>query len=78
MKKTLSFAIVHFSVAFTVTYLLTGDILIGSLIALVEPMVNTIAFHFHEKVWVRISKSKAADNVRLAKASFKPKHSHVH
>tara|TARA_Y100001960_G_scaffold22810_1_gene20077 strand:- start:66835 stop:67050 length:216 start_codon:yes stop_codon:yes gene_type:complete len=51
MKKTISFAIVHFSVAFSVTYLLTGDILIGSLVALVEPCVNTIAFHFHELFW---------------------------
>ena len=31
--KTITFAITHFTVAFTVAYLLTGDILIGSLIA---------------------------------------------
>ncbi|MGF1704016.1 DUF2061 domain-containing protein [Photobacterium makurazakiensis] len=51
MKKTISFAIIHFTVAFTVAYLLTGDILIGSLIAMIEPMVNTVAFYFHEKTW---------------------------
>ncbi|MDX1303388.1 DUF2061 domain-containing protein [Photobacterium sp.] len=51
MKKTISFAAIHFSVAFTVAYLLTGDILIGSLIAMIEPVVNTIAFYFHEKAW---------------------------
>ncbi|MGF1725236.1 DUF2061 domain-containing protein [Photobacterium nomapromontoriensis] len=51
MKKTISFAVIHFTVAFTVAYLLTGDILLGSLIAMIEPMVNTVAFYFHEKAW---------------------------
>ncbi|QUJ67893.1 DUF2061 domain-containing protein [Photobacterium sp. GJ3] len=51
MKKTISFAVIHFTVAFTVAYLLTGDMILGSLIAMIEPMVNTVAFYFHEKVW---------------------------
>jgi uncharacterized membrane protein len=51
MTKTISFAIVHFTVAFSVGYLLTGSILFGSAMALIEPAVNTVAFHFHEKVW---------------------------
>ena len=49
--KTVSFAIVHFIVAFSVAYLLTGSIVIGGLLALIEPIVNTIAYHFHEKAW---------------------------
>lgn len=56
MTKTMSFAAVHFTVAFTVGYLLSGSIVIGSAIALVEPMVNTVAYHFHEKAWDRFSK----------------------
>ena len=51
--KTITFAITHFTVAFTVAYLLTGDILIGSLIAMVEPAINTVAYFFHEKIWAR-------------------------
>ena len=51
MKKTLSFAIVHFSVAFTITYFMTGSILLGSAVALIEPAVNTLAFYIHEKIW---------------------------
>ena len=35
MKKTISFAILHFGVAFTVAYLLTGELLTASLIALI-------------------------------------------
>ncbi|MGB5540016.1 MAG: DUF2061 domain-containing protein [Gammaproteobacteria bacterium] len=48
MKKTMSFAIVHFMVAFTVGYLLSGSVMVGGAIAVIEPMVNTIAYHFHE------------------------------
>ncbi|CAN0324788.1 unnamed protein product, partial [Chrysoparadoxa australica] len=46
MTKTISFAMVHFSVAFTVAYLMTGSLLVGGAIALVEPVINTVAFHF--------------------------------
>ena len=59
MTKTLSFAVVHFTVAFGVGYLLTGSILVGSALALVEPAVNTVAFHFHEKVWKRLEARRA-------------------
>ncbi len=59
MTKTLSFAVVHFTVAFGVGYLLTGSILVGSVLALVEPAVNTVAFHFHEKFWKRIEARRA-------------------
>ena len=58
MKKTLSFAVMHFSVAFAVAYMLTGSVLIGGLLALVEPAVNTVAFYFHEQLWQRLQASK--------------------
>ncbi|AZG71446.1 DUF2061 domain-containing protein [Shewanella livingstonensis] len=58
MKKTISFAILHFSVAFTITYLLTGSIIIGGTIALLEPAVNTVVFYFHDKVWKNIEAKK--------------------
>jgi len=57
MTKTISFAVVHFSVAFTVGYVLTGSILVGGTIALVEPMINTVAYHIHELVWAKKEKS---------------------
>lgn len=60
MTKTFSFAVVHFVVAFTVGYALTGSIVVGSALALVEPAVNTVAFHFHEKAWKRIEARRAA------------------
>ena len=54
MKKTFSFAVTHFTVAFVVVWLISGDLLISSLVALIEPAVNTVAYHFHEKIWDRI------------------------
>jgi uncharacterized membrane protein len=58
MSKTMSFAVVHFTVAFAVGYVMTGSVLVGGAIALVEPFVNTIAYHFHERVWNRIQKTR--------------------
>ena len=54
MTKTMSFAGVHFVVAFTVGYAMSGSMLVGGAIALVEPALNTVAYHFHEKVWERL------------------------
>jgi len=51
MKKTFSFGVLHMAVAFTVAYLMTGSLLVGGAIALVEPAINTIAYFFHEKFW---------------------------
>lgn len=56
MLKTLSFACIHFCVAFTVAYILTGSLVVGGLVALVEPLCNTLAYHFHEMAWARWGK----------------------
>jgi uncharacterized membrane protein len=54
MIKTLTFAVMHFTVAFGVAYALTGDIVVGGALALVEPAVNTVAYHIHEQVWKQL------------------------
>ena len=54
MVKTATFAAMHFSIAFAVVYAMTGSLLLGGAVAIVEPAVNTVAFHFHEKVWKKI------------------------
>jgi len=56
MTKTITFACVHFAIAFTVAWALTGDVLIGGALALIEPAINTVGFHLHEKVWRRIER----------------------
>ncbi len=75
MKKTLTFASLHFTIAFSVAYILTGDILIGSLIAMIEPSVNTVAFYFHEKAWAKVPALKARQwMTSLKTASFATVH----
>lgn len=75
MKKTLTFATLHFTIAFSVAYVLTGDILIGSLIAMIEPSVNTVAFYFHEKAWASVPALKARQFMtKLKTASFATVH----
>lgn len=54
-RKTLSFAVVHFTVAFSVTWALTGSAALGGLIALIEPLVNTVAYYAHESLWLRLA-----------------------
>ncbi|PHR63521.1 DUF2061 domain-containing protein [Pseudidiomarina marina] len=51
MAKTVSFGVMHVSVAFTLVWLMTGDIVLGGAVALIEPVVNTVAYYFHEKFW---------------------------
>ncbi|KOO17027.1 hypothetical protein AKJ18_00260 [Vibrio xuii] len=71
MKKTLTFAAIHFTIAFTVAYVLTGDILIGSLIAMIEPTVNSVAFYFHERIWQQSTAlQKLARSAKVKTASF--------
>lgn len=60
MAKTLSFAVVHMGVAFSVGYAFTGDVRVGGALALVEPLCNTVAYYVHEKVWKRIEAPRAS------------------
>ncbi len=62
MIKTITFACVHFTVAFTVAYLLTGSVMVGGLVALVEPFCNTVAYDLHEKAWRRFSRRGAQED----------------
>lgn len=56
--KTLTYGIMHFVVAFAVSYVLTGSLAIAGAIAMVEPLVQTFAYHFHEKAWKKVEQVK--------------------
>ena len=68
LVKTLSYASLHFSVGFGVTYGLTGELAIAAGVALIEPAVNTVVFFFHEKAWARLP--AAAFDKSLEKLGF--------
>lgn len=60
MTKTMTFAVMHFAIAFGVAWALTGSFVVGGAVALVEPAVNTVAFHLHERLWQRHEARRSA------------------
>jgi uncharacterized membrane protein len=59
-KKTLSYSVMHLTVAITVAYILTRDWRAALAIGMIEPVIQTIAFAIHERVWARIGAPSAA------------------
>ncbi|MDI1295850.1 MAG: DUF2061 domain-containing protein [bacterium] len=53
--KTATYLSIHLTVGFTVAYLMTGSVAIAGGIALVEPLINAVAFFFHEQAWKRFA-----------------------
>lgn len=49
--KTLSYGILHLTVATGVAYALTGNLAIALSIGLIEPFVQTFVFAIHDWVW---------------------------
>ncbi len=74
MAKTISFAILHFTVAFTVGYLLTGSLMVGGLLAIIEPACNTVVFYFHEKAWNMYEEQHSAEHKKATRLGWL----HVH
>ncbi|EQM76425.1 DUF2061 domain-containing protein [Pseudomonas stutzeri] len=56
MLKTVTFTLMHFCIAFSVTYALTGSAAAGGLVAAIEPLCNSVGFYLHERVWQRLEK----------------------
>jgi uncharacterized membrane protein len=70
MHKTLSFGVMHISVAFMVIWAMTGDWRISGATALIEPLINTLAYHIHEKAWLRRRRGRARRTGALRPAGF--------
>ena len=62
-KKTLSYYIMHITVAMLVGYLVTGSLAMAIALSLLEPTVQAVAFFFHEKVWE--AKSEQSNNEEI-------------
>ncbi|MGC4251205.1 MAG: DUF2061 domain-containing protein [Sphingobium sp.] len=54
LVKTATYLSIHLTIGFSVAYVLTGSAAMAGGIALIEPMVNAVAFFFHERAWKRI------------------------
>ena len=71
MLKTLTFTIMHFCIAFGVTYALTGSVAASGLVAAIEPLCNSVGFYFHEKIWQRFERKRNP-------AAQSPRHAWLH
>lgn len=69
--KTLTYATMHLTVAIVVAYALTRDWRVALAVGIVEPMVQTVAFNLHERLWSRAER-KAARNPLGEAATFDP------
>lgn len=54
LLKTLTYSVMHLTVAISVAYALTGNLAIALGIGLIEPAVQTIAYTLHEKAWQKV------------------------
>ena len=57
--KTLTYATMHLTVAVAVAWALTRDWRVALAVGLVEPLVQTVAFTLHERVWARADRRRA-------------------
>jgi len=57
--KTATYLAIHLTVGFTVAYWMTGSVALAGGIALIEPMINAVAFFFHEQAWKGIFARRA-------------------
>lgn len=57
--KTVTYAVMHFVVAVTVAFALTGNWRIALAIGVIEPLVQTVFFAFHDRIWTRIEARKS-------------------
>ena len=63
-KKTLSYYIMHITVAMLVAYAVTGSFWMAVTLSLLEPTVQAFAFFFHEKAWNKRDQ-KAAQSTEI-------------
>lgn len=66
--KTFTYGVMHVVVAVTVAFVLTGDWRVALAIGIIEPLVQTVFFTLHDRIWTRIEARKAARAAEMASA----------
>ncbi|MGX1587859.1 DUF2061 domain-containing protein [Brevundimonas diminuta] len=64
--KTVTYGVMHFAVAVLVAFALTRDIRIALAIGTIEPLVQTVFFTLHDRIWTRVEAKKAARRAAAA------------
>jgi len=66
--KTVTYGLMHFTVAVLVAFALTRDWRLALAIGTVEPLVQTVFFTLHDRIWTRIEAKKARRAAEAAAA----------
>jgi uncharacterized membrane protein len=53
LMKTGTYSLAHLAVAVSVAYAVTLDLRAALAVGLIEPLVQTLAYHLHERLWAR-------------------------
>lgn len=65
VAKTMTYCLMHITVATAVAYALSGSWVIALGIGLIEPLVQTFVFYFHETAWEsRSFREQIAESIR--------------
>lgn len=75
MKKTVTYGIMHMSVAIIVAYILSRNWALATSIGIIEPLVQTGFYHLHEHLWKKSEKTEKNSNTRDSHA---PQHILIH
>ena len=57
--KTVTYGLLHFAVAVAVAFALTGSLRTALAIGVIEPLVQTVFFTLHDRIWSRIEARRA-------------------
>jgi uncharacterized membrane protein len=77
--KKISQVITHTSIAFAITYWVTGSFVFGGLAALLEPIINVMLLPSHGRLWEKIRRSaKTSQSKYLTIASEKVSQTLLH
>ena len=60
LLKTGTYSLAHLAAAVTVAYAVTLDLRAALAVGLIEPLVQSVAFHLHEHLWARRRSRHAA------------------
>jgi uncharacterized membrane protein len=64
--KTVTYGVMHFAVAVAVAFALTGSLRTALAIGVIEPIVQTVFFTLHDRIWTRIEARRARGRVAAA------------
>jgi uncharacterized membrane protein len=67
--KTMTYSLMHLSVAMTVAFVLTGNWHAALAIGLIEPVIQTVAYTLHERAWARASVNRGGATGRAGAVS---------